>query len=243
MALEFQAAHIGSRFCALLLDLAVTGTAATVLLVAGTLVSDAGLLAGIPEWLGVTLVILLVFAVIWGYPVTMETLWRGRTLGKAAMGLRVVTVEGGPVGFRHAAIRAALGLLEFQVTWGLLAILSALLTTRHQRLGDLVAGTIVVRERTGAGRPVPVEFTVPPGAEAYASTLDVSGLRTEDYAAIGAFLVRAPDLDPDARSRVAEVLGASIARRMRHSPPPGTPHEVFLQAVAARYQQRAAVVS
>jgi uncharacterized RDD family membrane protein YckC len=242
VTLDFQAAHIGSRFVALMLDYAVVGVVVFALLLAGVFLSEAGLLDAVPEWVGVTLVLLLVFGVIWGYPVAFETLWRGRTPGKAAMGLRVVTVEGGPVTFRHAAIRAALGLVEFQATSGLLAVLSALLTRRHQRLGDLVAGTLVVRERVGAGRPEPVEFRVPPGAESYAATLDVSGLRAEDYAAVRAFLLRASSLDEAARPRVAAALAGSVRERMHHTPPPGVPDEVFLQAVAARYQQRGAPV-
>jgi uncharacterized RDD family membrane protein YckC len=236
--LDFQVAHIGSRFVALWMDYVLVGVVVGALLIAGGMLSETGLFEGVPEWVGVTLVLLLVFGVLWGYPVAMETLWHGRTLGKAAMGLRVVTVEGGPEGFRHAAIRAALGLLEFQATAGLLALLSALLTRRHQRLGDLVAGTLVVRERTEAGRPEPVAFAVPPGAEAYAATLDVSGLRTQDYAAVRAFLLRAPALDDDARSQVAATLAASVGGRMHHTLPADTPDEVFLQAVAARYQQR-----
>ncbi|MGH8910715.1 MAG: RDD family protein [Egibacteraceae bacterium] len=236
--LDFQAANVGSRFVALLIDYTVLAVALGMLAFAGGLLADAGAFVGVPSWAGVTLVLLLVFGVLWGYPVGMETLWRGRTLGKAAMGLRVVTAEGGPVGVRHAAIRAALGLVELQATGGLAAVASALCTRRHQRLGDLVAGTLVVVERTGGGPLTPVEFRVPPGAESYAATLDVSGLRSRDYATIRAFLLRAPGLDPASRARVATAIAAPIAQRLRHAPPPDVPPEVLLQCAAARYQQR-----
>jgi uncharacterized RDD family membrane protein YckC len=138
-------------------------------------VSLFGLLMGVTALLGATdadlgigialaLFFLLTFAVLWGYPTAMETLWRGRSLGKAALGLRVVTIEGAPVRFRHAAIRATLGVVDFLLTAGGAAVISVLLTPRSQRLGDLVAGTVVLRERTGLRPPVAVEFPVPGGS-------------------------------------------------------------------------------
>lgn len=239
--LEFEAAHIGSRFCALFTDYLIQFAVFFVLSFAAGLLGSAGALDALPDWLGVTLVILLLFGVVWGYPVGMETLWRGRTLGKAAMGLRVVTVEGAPIGLRHAAIRAAVGLVDFHLTLGFAAVLSALATRRHQRLGDLAAGTLVVRERTGAGQPTAMSFTVPHGAEAYAATLDVSGLRTSDYATIRQFLLRAAGLDPSSRATLATDLAAPVARRIHHDLPAETSVELFLRCVAARYQQRGAV--
>lgn len=238
--LEFEAAHIGSRFCALSIDYLVQFALALALSLAAGLLGAAGALDAVPDWLGITLVILLLFGVMWGYPVGMETLWRGRTLGKAAMGLRVVTVEGGVIGFRHAAIRAAVGLVDFQLTVGFAAMLSALLTTRHQRLGDLAAGTLVVRERTSAGEPTAVTFAVPHGAEAYAATLDVTGLRIRDYATIRRFLLRAADLDPSSRATLAAHLAAPVARRIGFELPAEASAELFLRCVAARYQQRSA---
>ncbi|MGH8904487.1 MAG: RDD family protein [Egibacteraceae bacterium] len=240
--LEFDAAHLGSRFVAMLTDSLVQWALFFVLFIAGGLLGEAGALRGIPDWLGITLVTLLFFGVVWGYPVGMETFWRGRTLGKAAMGLRVVTVEGAPIGFRHAAIRAAVGLVDFHLTFGFAAVLSVLLTKRQQRLGDLAAGTLVVRERTGAGEPTAITFTVPHGAEAYAATLDVSGLSARDYATIRQFLLRAADLDPSSRAALAGGLATPVARRLHHDVPADISAELFLRCVAARYQQRAAPV-
>ena len=85
--LDLETASIGSRFLALLIDIAIQGT----------------------------LLFTVLFAVIWGYPIAFESLWRGRTIGKAALGLRVVTKEGGQIGFRHAAIRAALRIFTSRV--------------------------------------------------------------------------------------------------------------------------------
>lgn len=237
--LQFDTAGVGSRSVAFALDVLVQGLALVTLLVAGGLVAE-GAGAGPPPWVAATLVALLSFAVVWGYPVAMETLWRGRTLGKAAMGLRVVTKEGGPVRFRHAAVRAALGLVDFVVSSGAVAVLCVLFTRDNQRLGDLVAGTVVLRERTGMGRPTPVGFEVPAGAEAYAATLDVSALTTEDYAAVRAFLLRAPGLPEQVRVRLAADLAAALAGRLRHTRPEQVDPQTFLACLAARYQRRGA---
>lgn len=238
--LEFEAAGVGSRAIALALDLLLQGVTVVLLFVGLGLVAE-GAGAGIPEWVGVTVTLLLVFAVMFGYPVAMETLWRGRTLGKAAMGLRVVTREGAPVQFRHAAIRAALGLIDFYLAFGGVAVISALVTREHQRLGDLVAGTLVLRERTGARAPTAVRFAVPAGAEPYAATIDPAGLTSDDYAAVRGYLLRAGELAPAVRADLARRIARPIAARLRHQPPQGVSPELFLACVAARYQARGGV--
>ncbi|MDQ3974174.1 MAG: RDD family protein, partial [Actinomycetota bacterium] len=178
--LDLETAGLGSRTAAALIDLTIQFSALYALGLAGALIA-ASVGPGLPGWLGVTLVLLLVFALLFGYPLALETLWRGRTIGKAALGLRVVTVEGAPVRFRHAFARAALGLVDFYATFGAAAVLSVLLSRRNQRLGDLVAGTVVLRERSAQRAPTSVRFAVPPGAESYAATVDPAGLTVDDY--------------------------------------------------------------
>jgi len=236
--LDFEEASIGSRCLALLLDLVLQFTVLFVVLLAGAaLAGEFG--EGLPEWVAIVLVLLLVFLVLWGYPVAMETLWRGRTIGKAALGLRVVTTEGAPVRFRHAAIRAALSVVDLWLTGGGAAVVSILATSRQQRLGDLVAGTLVLRERTAAGGATPVRFVVPPGAEGYAATVDASGMTADDYATVRTFLLRAGSLAPDARARVGTDLARRTAAKLAHVPPASVTPELFLTVAAARYQQRA----
>src|SRR5437588_2785038 len=233
--LELETASIGSRFLALLIDWAVQAALLTGLLVA---VAAAQSSVQGPGWAAVTIALFLVFAVIWGYPVAMETLWRGRTLGKAALGLRVVTTEGGQVRFRHAAVRAALGLVDFALTSGSAAVISVLATRDNQRLGDLAAGTVVLRERTGLRSPRPADFAVPPGLESYARSLDLSGLTPQDYGLVRTFLLRAPSLPARVRTDLAEQVADPVAGRLRPSPPPGVAAEAFLECVAAVYPQR-----
>src|SRR5207248_7377265 len=162
----------------------------------------------------------------------------GRTLGKAALGLRVVTTEGGQVGFRHAAVRAALGLVDFFFSGGAVAVVSVLVTTDNQRVGDLAAGTLVLRERTGARRPAPAGFEPPPGLDAYAQSLDVAALGEADYGVVRAFLLRAPSLPLPVRGRLAAQVAESVSARVQPPPPAGVGAEAFLACVAAAYRRR-----
>lgn len=234
--LDLPVAHLGSRGLAYLIDAFLIGLTMVALLLAGSVLEDA--VGDIPSWVGVTLVLLLVFGVQLGYPAGFETFWRGRTPGKAALGLRVVTVEGAPVGFRHAFIRAALGLVDFTFTFGAAAVITALASRRTQRLGDIVAGTLVLRERTGAGSAVSERFAVPAGLEQHAAHLDVTALGPGDYQAIRSFLLRAGGLDPDTRRRLAEGLADTLTLRVRPAPPAGVSAGAWLQAIAAAYQRR-----
>lgn len=234
VVLDVVPASVGSRLASLLIDAIVLGTVLVVLLIADAIVQGSGLF-GSPTAAAIT-ALLLYFSLLWGYPILLETLWRGRTVGKAAMGLRVVTVEGAPITFRHALIRAALGLIDYHLLTPVVAFVAEFATSRQQRLGDLAAGTVVVRERTGARRPEALAFTVPPGLEGYAATLDVSSLRPVDYAAARHLLLRAPALPHGVRRQVAEQVAGPIAARMAHSPPRQISAEAFLACVVARLQ-------
>jgi uncharacterized RDD family membrane protein YckC len=240
VVLEFETASVGSRLIAYTIDSLIQTALAIAFFVAAALASDA---LGSLGWLGAALIYIAVFLILLGYAPLFETFWRGRTPGKAALGLRVVTSEGAPVRFRHAAIRGALGLVDFWLLTGGVAVLAILLTRRNQRLGDLVAGTLVLRERTGARSLKPVQFSVPHGLEAYAASIDPAGLRAADYAAVRSFLLRAASLTPAMRDPLARDLAAPLAARLHHQPPAGVPAEAFLRCVAARYQERSAAAS
>ena len=234
VVLQFDTAGLGSRFLARMLDTLVQSAALFIFsFVFFAAFSGTG---------GTALAIvylIAVFLILFGYNAALETMWRGRTLGKAAVGLRVVTREGAPIRFRHAAIRSALfivdGLLVVGPTVGVLAIL---LSRNNQRLGDMVAGTLVVRERSGARAPVATTFPVPMGCDAYVATLDVSALSGAEYEAVRALLLRAPTLPPNARYDLARQVGTHVAGRMRHTPPGWAHPELFLACVAAAFQLR-----
>lgn len=233
--LEFRPAGLASRLLALLVDLLVQFATLYVVLLGAAISGGGG------ETTVVVVGLVLVFLAVFGYPALFETFWDGRTPGKRALGLRVITTEGGPVRFRHAAIRALLLVVELWIPpGGLTGLTAALLTRRGQRLGDLAAGTIVVRVRRAGDRIAPVWFAPPPGHEAYARSLDVGGLGPPQYQLVRRFLLRAGELSPAARWHLARRLAEGTGRATGSPCPPGLHPEAYLLCVAAAHQQRSA---
>jgi uncharacterized RDD family membrane protein YckC len=232
--LEFETASVGSRALAQALDLTVQFGVLVFLSIIASLLVGAGDTT-------VQVVVLTVgfFLVTFGYPVLLEVRWRGQTVGKRVVGLRVVTVEGSPVSLRHAAIRSILQFVDFYLPpIGVVATGSVLLSRNNQRLGDLFAGTIVLRERTGAAFPIPVSFPPLPGYDGYARSLDVGSITPYQYAVVRSFLIRVNDLTPAARAHIGTRLANAVAKRMHHVPPRGVTAETYLVSVAAAYQLR-----
>ena len=169
-------------------------------------------------------------------PTVVETLSHGRSLGKLAIGARVVRDDGGSISLRHALIRSLTGVLELYGTFGGLAILVSLLNPRAKRLGDLLAGTYSQHERvprlTSTAQPLP------PGLESWALVADVARLPDRLSRRIAQFLAEAPRMAPDARARHAASLAAEAAPFV--SPVPPVPHEVLLLGIAALRRDREA---
>lgn len=236
VAFELETANVGSRLLAFALDTLVVSVGVYALGFTFAQFSESAV--NLPFWLVFTTVTLLLLGWTLGYYIAFETLWRGRTLGKAALGLRVVTKEGGQVRFRHALIRTVLGIVDFGLSFGFVAVVSILATRTNQRLGDIVAGTLVLRERTGTRAPAPVSFAPPAGLEPYAAMLDTSRVTAREYQAARSFLLRAPELLPAAREQLAVRLANQLATLVTPTPPDGIPAASFLAAVAAAYQLR-----
>ncbi|MEY2459310.1 MAG: hypothetical protein QOG30_1140 [Acidimicrobiaceae bacterium] len=234
VVLEFEIASVASRSLAQGMDLLVRfGLVWGLSFIALAFASVAGSTpAVIVSFVGL-------FFIVFGYPVLLEVRWNGQTVGKRVFGLRVVTVEGAPVRFRHASIRSLLQIVDFILPpVGVSATFVALLNRRSQRLGDVFAGTIVLRERTGAAFPVPVSFPPMLGYELYARSLDVGGITPEQYAVIRSFLLRVSVLTPAARAHLGTRLANAVALSMHHTPPAQVSPETFLVSVAAAYQLR-----
>lgn len=178
---------------------------------------------------------------VWlGYPAIAEATWRGRTLGKAAFHLRVLTREGAPIRFRHAAIRSIFYLIDGIPFVGVPMLL---ITRDTVRLGDLVAGTMVVSEGSAASMPTSVYFRVPEGYDDYVRQLDISGLGSGEYELVRQFLLRSASLTGPARWTVAVEVARPVAAKMRHTPPSGMHPELFLQCVAAAFQLRSSALA
>ena len=192
---------------------------------------DAGLIDdAIDRILNVTSLVVC-FVVV---PVAMEVSLRGRSLGKLAVGGRIVRLDGGATGFRHAFIRALLGVLEIYMTFGSIALLTGAFTARSQRLGDLVAGTYSQRVRTP--KLESHEPAMPPALAEWAAIADVARLPDRLARRISQFLRTSPQMMPQARARIAEQLVAEAADYV--SPRPVAPPEHVLAAVTVIRRRR-----
>lgn len=178
---------------------------------------------------------LLVLALIVA-PTAVETLSHGRSLGRLAVGARIVREDGGAIGFRHAFIRALVGLLDFFMSLGGVAVVVGLLDERSRRLGDLIAGTYSQHERVA--RVDPVVFGVPGALEVWARTADVARLPDALGRRIAQFLAHATSLTPASRIALARRLEAEVSTFV--SPMPGGDPELLLAAVVVLRREREA---
>lgn len=179
----------------------------------------------------VTAIIVFVTIVV---PVAVELLTRGRSLGKLAIGARIVRDDGGAIGFRHAFIRALVGFFEIYSTFGGGAALTGLLNSRAKRLGDMLAGTYAQMERVP--RVKEATFRMPPMLAAWATTADVGRMPDRLSRRIAQFLKQAQHLTPASRARLAADLAFEASAYV--SPVPNVDPEVFLYGVASIRRDR-----
>jgi len=232
VAVELRPAGIGSRGIATIIDLAVQYA-----VLIGLVLLATNVMSGADEAVTETLVILSLVVVFLGYPVGFESLWRGRTLGKAAMGLRAVRDDGGPVRFRHAFVRGLVGVVLDKpgISWALLAIFPMMMTTRSKRLGDLAAGTVVVQERVPSR--LAAAAVMPPALAGWAASIDLSMVDDALAMELRQFLGRSAQLAPWAREQMGGRLLSELSRRTA-PPPPGTPPWAYFSAVLAERTRR-----
>jgi uncharacterized RDD family membrane protein YckC len=218
-------ALIRAAGCAIDVTLSLLLLLALLLSLAGLSVDDAAARAIIIVGIVCCIVVL---------PTAVETASHGRSLGKLALGLRVVRDDGGAIGFRHAFIRALTGVVEIYLTFGGLAVLVGFLNPSSKRLGDLLAGTHAQVERVPA---LPSNaFGVPPELAGWAATADVARLPDGTARRVAAFFANIDHLVPESRARVAASLAAQVAPFV--SPLPDAPPERFLAGVVALRRTR-----
>ncbi len=231
VALELRLAQLPSRALGLLMDMTLQ-----VILLAALILLLAAAGATLDDTATAALLLVLVVAVIVGYPLIFETLTRGKTLGKMALGLRAVRDDGGAIRFRHATARALVEVVEIWLLFGVPAFFCSLLNSKGKRFGDLAAGTVVIRERVpsaaGSRAVMPAELA------AWAASTDVGRVPDDLALASRQFLVRASGLDPQVRVSMGSRLAAEVARWLAPPPPAGTPVERLLAAVVAERSQR-----
>jgi uncharacterized RDD family membrane protein YckC len=231
VALELRPASFATRALAVILDLVV-------LLAAGIIVTIVlgYALPDVDEAASQAIGVLALVGVLIGLPVTVETLTRGRSLGKLAAGLRVVRDDGGPIRLRHALVRALLAVVEIIATFGSVALITSLVNVRGKRLGDLLAGTFVIRER--GGRVQPPLPPMPPELIAWAQQADLAAVPDALAVGVRRFLDGAPGLHPASRNQLGQELAAQVVSFVAPPPPPFATPERFLVAVLAERRRR-----
>lgn len=233
VVLDLRVAQLASRAVAYAIDVAVQfGLLVVLFLIAPVDVDNA-----LQDALAITLLI----TVMIGLPSAVETATRGRSLGKLAMGLRVVRNDGGAIRFRHALVRALTGfIVDFWVLGlaGAIALFVSLFSPQGKRVGDYLAGTVVIHTRVPRQE---VELAVmPPQLAEWASGLDLSQLPEELVLAARQYLSRYHELNEQARwdlgSRLSDDVGAAIrSPRVDYTHP-----HPYLSAVLAERRRRAA---
>ena len=217
--LEYEVAGLGSRFIALLIDSLLQAAVMIAVFAAfalgGAFVGVTGrrLFGGdgtLVVILALALAVLLVFLIIWGYFVVFELAWNGQTPGKRAAGIRVLTTRGEPITLVHAFVRNLVRIVDYLPTSYMIGAAVILATRRSQRLGDLAAGTMVVKERTAAPprtlAALPPEHALPPHQAVLFTRDDVALARD--------FLLRRQELPPDRRRALAREIADRFRARL-----------------------------
>jgi uncharacterized RDD family membrane protein YckC len=233
VALEVNAASVIARAGAWLIDAVTTGV--VLLALPGLLIAEIGVYRYDPA-MATAIVYALAALVFLAAPITVETLSRGRSLGKLVFGLQVIRDDGGPIRLRHAAIRALVGFFELWMMLGGLAFVVSMLNDRGKRVGDFLAGTYVARMR-GAKATLPPLF-LPPELAGWVQVTDIRPLPAGLALRVRQFLARAPQFPPPVRYRLSLRLAAQVELFVAPAPPWGTYPEPYLAAVLFERRRR-----
>ena len=234
VALDIRTAGLASRMLAALLDGLIQGA---ILLGLFLLIGLFGARGSGAATAALAVVSFVTAGLV--YPVLCETFMRGRTPGKAALGLRVVRDDAGPISFRHAFVRGLIGFVVERpgFTFYSAGVIASLTNDAGKRLGDLAAGTVVLQERVIA--PGPVLAQMPPPLAGWAATLDLSRLPDDLALSVRTFLARSASMTEASRAQLGHQLATAVAAVVTPGPPPGTPGWAYLSAVLAERRQRA----
>jgi uncharacterized RDD family membrane protein YckC len=257
--IEMPLAGIGSRFIALLVDSLIwfAGLLVIVVLIAILASSSApastSASSDIPEQWAVAIVIFIIFLLNWGYFTLFEAFWNGRTPGKRVARIRVIQRSGRAIGLFESMARNLVRYVDqfpFCYAVGVIAIFAS---RQHQRLGDMAAGTLVVRDRVqeaplwgeSGARTFTAQIFAPsaPAPEPHNSySLPATGiarLSSTDLEVLEGFFARRLDLSLPTRQALAERIAAAILAKSGLEPPAGASVETFLEATARQLRDQA----
>jgi uncharacterized RDD family membrane protein YckC len=247
VSIELPLAGIGSRFIALLVDYLIWGAGFTVLaLLLSVILPSMVAFSRISAQWAFALVVLFFFLVNWGYFTLFEAFWNGRTPGKRVAGIRVIQRSGRAIGLFESMARNLVRYVDQIPGVYVVGVITMFCTRQHQRLGDLAAGTLVVRDReeqapmwgdSGARTFTAATFTpAPPSPEPHAAlTLPASGiakLSAADLGVLESFFSRRLDMSMETRARIAQRIATAIQAKSGLELPEDVSVETFLEAAA-----------
>ena len=230
--LEVTLAGLGSRTGACFVDSLIVTATLVVLLIAITM------LGALAEQSSSDLYFLIVgigalasFVLLIGYYLVFEGLNGGRTPGKAAFGIRVIRVDGSPLGFGAVAIRNLVRLVDFLPAFYALGLIAIVTNRRNQRLGDLAAGTVVIRDRKVAAAPAylvdGIDLTVLP-------PWDVSMVSEEEVGLMRRFAERRKSMQPANRAQLAAVLAGPLRAKIAAPDAPSDDVDFLIRLLAEK---------
>ncbi|HKY45555.1 MAG TPA: RDD family protein [Pyrinomonadaceae bacterium] len=247
--LHFALASIGNRFLACAIDHTIQSLAIGLILIAGLILSNVeviqAMFSSAPKWVGAVMILLL-FLTFSSYFAFFEWLWSGQTPGKRWMRLRVIREDGRPITFWEAAVRNLLRVLDmFPYPFYSIGLISVFSTSRDQRVGDMVAGTVVVREREAEAPEFELVFASPVSDPALRRsfkpvefTASLSSLTDSEIQVVETFLRRRWDLSDLPRQWMAWRVSMPILYKIRPGYDLNTfTYEGFLEELLHRYLQ------
>lgn len=253
VSIDFPLAGLGSRFVAIMLDYLLQGAVVTVLVIlaavllsgsTGNTVAHAAGDAAPTKWT-IAVLISIPFLLEWGYFGLFEAFWNGQTPGKRIMKIRVIQQTGRPASLLESLGRNLVRFVDYLPAFYIIGVISMFVTRRQQRLGDLIAGTLVVHERPiekpvesiGSSRtfttnvfkpaqaaPAPRESTLPADA--------IAKLTLADLHALEQYLARRLDVSLETRAALASRMSQSIVQKTNYAIPAGMNQEKFLEETA-----------
>jgi len=248
--LHFALASIGNRFIACAIDHTIQIVVLIAMVITFLIISDAAdfgsRLASAPKWV-IALLVIVQFLIINGYFAIFEWLWSGQTPGKRWLKLRVIREDGRPISFFEAMIRNLIRVIDFIVPpFYSVGLVSVFATERDQRVGDLVAGTVVVRERESEAPAFEEVFASPVSDAALRRsfapvnfTADVNKLTEREISVVESFLRRRWELKTYPRQWMAWRVSMPILFKLRPQYDLATfTYEGFLEELLHRYREK-----
>jgi len=234
--LEFVLAGIGSRFMAAFLDSLIQLAGYAVLFFSGLFwISMGGAKGGRLIW-GEAIAVFVVFCINWGYYAVFEALWKGQTPGKRWARIRVIKDSGRPINAFEAIARNLVRVVDFLPSLYGIGVVTMLLNAKHRRLGDYVAGTLVVHE--SSDREATLFFNTPEKTEL--SFHQAAHLTLQEAELIETFLARRLDIPPEVRrlngQRIADMISHRLGITAEARPPD---NENFLEMIVREFRSRA----